>query len=53
MVRWPNDSMAGWTSPDSLPLEPLIAALGLRLDPVQSSEPHHGMSLEDQVLVLW
>jgi len=34
--------------PDSLPLEPLIAALGLRLDPIPSTEPHHGLTLEDQ-----
>ena len=43
------ERLDGWLDqPDSLPLESLIAALGLRLDPVQSSEPHHGMSLEDQ-----
>ncbi|WP_028952063.1 M61 family metallopeptidase [Synechococcus sp. CC9616] len=39
----------GWLDePDSLPLEALVAALGLRLDPIQSSEPHHGLNLEDQ-----
>ena len=43
------EQLDGWLDqPDSLPLEPLIAALGLRLDPIQSSEPHHGLSLEDQ-----
>ena len=34
--------------PDSLPLESLIVALGLRLDSIPSPEPHHGLTLEDQ-----
>ena len=39
----------GWLDqPDSLPLDRTVGALGLRLDPIPTTHPNHGLTLSDE-----